>query len=91
MIAKHNKTSLVIGISGVILQYGSAVFLWDYSQIAFPGILLGTLLIAIGLAFYLKAKARSLAFLIIGIVPVIGLVVLALLSDHSNQCPARSA
>jgi hypothetical protein len=91
MIAKHNKTSLVIGVSGIILQYGSAAFLWGFPNFTFPGVLLGTLLITIGLAYYLKAKARSLGFLFLGIIPVFGLVALALLSDRSKQCPARSA
>ena len=91
MIARYNKVSLYVGIVGVILQYGGAVFVWDFPRVAFPVVLFGTLLIAIGLAFYLKAKARSLGFLAIGIIPVLGLVVLALLNDYSKQCSARSA
>jgi hypothetical protein len=52
---------------------------------------IGTILIAIGIAYYIRAKARSIGFLIVGIIPVIGLLVIALLQDQANSHPSRSA
>jgi len=48
-------------------------------------------MIVIGLGYYLKSKSRSLGYLIIGVIPVLGLVVLGLLDDHAQQRPSRSA
>ena len=91
MIAKYNKLSLQIGVPGIVLQYGGAGFYWDFPLPALISILVGTALIATGIGFYIKSKARSLAYLSIGIIPVLGLVVVALLQDRSKPRILRSA
>ena len=91
MIAKYNKRSLQVGIPGIVLQYGGAVFYWDFPLLSLISVLLGTALIATGIGFYIRSKARSLAFLLVGIIPVLGLVVVALLQDRSSPHAIRSA
>jgi len=91
MIPTYNRTSLLVGSFGLVLQYGGGALLWDYPWIGLPSAIFGTIMIVIGLGYYLKSKSRSLGYLIIGVIPVLGLVVLGLLDDHAQQRPSRSA
>ena len=79
MIKSHNNTSLAFGIPGLILQVAGQVM-------GQPIVLLvGTVLLMVGLAFYAKAKGRSPAWCLMGFLSLIGLIVLACLKDLAPE------
>ncbi len=53
MIAKYNNVSLLLGVPGIGLQMAGA---WRDQP---PLLLVGTVLLFAGFAFYAKAKGRS--------------------------------
>lgn len=99
MIAKYNRTSLVIGIPGLVLQIGCLVALNMMAAKArsagtFPpvilalilelGIIAGDILLIVGLCFYARAKGHSAVWGLFGLLSCIGLLVLALLPDRTK-------
>jgi hypothetical protein len=88
MIAKYNRWSFMFGIPGIALQIAGR-FIVDSQQ---PGprllgglsMMCGTVLLVIGLSYYAKAKGRSSAWCLMGLLSIIGLLVLALLKDRSG-------
>ncbi len=79
MIKEYNNISLTWGIPGIALQIAGNV-------IGQPLILvLGTVLLMIGLAYYAKAKGRSPAWCLMGFLSIIGLIVLACLKDLEKE------
>ena len=88
MIAKHNRTSLLYGIPGALLQFPGP-FLTEY---CWPEIELlpklvagaGSILLLIGLSFYARAKNRSPGWCLLAFLSWFGILVLALLEDRSS-------
>jgi len=79
MIKKYNNISLAWGIPGIVLQIAGNV-------IGQPIVLIvGTVLLMIGLAYYAKAKGRSAAWCLMGFLSIIGLIVLACLKDLEKE------
>lgn len=87
MIQEYNKKSFVFGIPGVILQIAGNFMRNPEGLITITGsliLLCGTILLMAGLAFYAKAKGRHPAWCLFAFLSIIGLIVLALLKDHSQ-------
>ena len=79
MIKKYNNISLAAGIPGIIIQVlGSIV---GNSEI----IIIGTLLLLLGFAYYAKAKGRNPAWASMAFFSVIGIIVLACLKDKTKE------
>lgn len=88
MDAKKNSQSLMLGVPGLLLQFGSVfaspVFGED-SMIPFLILLTGTGLLIAGLAYYAMAKGHSALWCLMGFLSIIGLVVLAVLPDRAVE------
>lgn len=79
MIKKYNTISLAWGIPGLVLQIAGNV-------IGQPlVVLVGTVFLMVGLAYYAKAKGRSPAWCLMGFLSLIGLIVLACLKDLEKE------
>lgn len=88
MIAAYNKTSLVFGVPGIVLQIVGNVLTRTSTDplIATGGLVVlvvGTALLLVGLAYYAKAKGQHPAWCLMAFLSVIGLIVLALLKDKA--------
>jgi hypothetical protein len=85
MIVRYNRISFVWGVPGIILQVvGQVMSQSAASHDTGIGILgLGTLLLLVGLAYYARAKGRSPLWCLMAFLSVIGLLVLATLSDKA--------
>ena len=94
MDAVENRKSLALGIPGIILQILGNIMYRQGGATGGPGrpapdanpiwllvALVGTGLLIAGLAFYAKAKGRSPAWGLMGLLSIIGLIVLACLKD----------
>jgi hypothetical protein len=88
MIAQHNRTSLLFGIPGALLQFpGPFVtsFLWPQEIWVQRGVIaLGTILLIIGLSYYARAKGQSPWYGALAVLSWLGYLVLALLPDKSG-------
>ena len=84
MIATHNKKSLQLGIPGLILQYGGLFLTVDFFRVGVLAMFVGTILLFFGLGFYLKAKKRNMAWVVLIFIPILGILFLALLGDKSK-------
>lgn len=90
MIARYNHKSLAFGIPGLVLQIAGnmAAQRPEASNAVSNGttaMLLGTVLLMVGLAFYAKAKGRNPAWCLMAFFSFIGLLVLAMLKDMSPK------
>jgi hypothetical protein len=94
----ENRKSLALGVPGIVLQilgnvmYRSGGTVAPMGQTPVKGnplwllvALAGTVLLIAGLSFYAKAKGRSPAWGLMGLLSIIGLIVLACLKDLSPQ------
>ena len=79
MIKKYNNLSLAWGVPGIILQVVGLFMNQPVIQ------LLGAVLLVVGLAYYAKAKGRHPAWCLMGFLSLIGLIVLACLSDLEGK------
>jgi hypothetical protein len=78
-----NRTSLTIGIPGLILQpIGNFVVGGDLGLIV---TLAGTALLIAGLCFYARGKGYHMAFGALGLLSCVGLFVLAVLPDKRKD------
>ena len=75
MIMKYNNISLAAGVPGIVLQVVGQVMQQPLVLI------LGTVLLIVGFAYYAKAKGRNPAWCLMGFLSIIGLIVLACLKD----------
>ena len=79
MNKKYNNISLGLGAPGIVLQ------IWG-NIIGQPIMLiLGTILLMIGLAYYAMAKGRNPAWCLMGFLSIIGLIVLGCLKDLDKK------
>lgn len=88
MIAQYNRISLFWGVPGLALQVAGVVVgnNSDTFVVVAAGAataLLGTLLLTVGLCYYSKAKGRHPAWGVVGLMSFAGLLVLAILKDHT--------
>jgi len=92
MIARYNRWSFVFGVPGITLQIVGQLMMMQVSQPGGPtdstwfwfgAIVLGTVLLLIGLAYYAKAKGQSWAWCVAAFLSVLGLLLLLLLEDKS--------
>lgn len=85
MIKRYNNLSLAIAIPGLIIQIAGR-FLIDGGQEALGLVMTlgGTVMLLFGFAYYAKAKGRSPLWCLAGFLSLIGLIILALLKDHSG-------
>ncbi|GLH67170.1 hypothetical protein [Geothrix edaphica] len=91
MIATLNKKSLQLGVPGLVLQYGGLFLAVDFFPVGVLAILIGTILLLFGLGYYLKAKNRNLAWVVLIFIPILGILFLALLVDKSKPLsPGRA-
>ena len=92
MIKTYNYTSFAFGIPGLILQGASMLTQWPVGQEATATLLLwiGTGLLLIGLAFYAMAKGRHPAWCVMAFLSIVGLIVLGLLKDKSQQTTGQA-
>ena len=75
----YNNISLGLGAPGIVLQ------IWG-NIIGRPIMLiLGTILLMIGLAYYAMAKGRNPAWCLMGFLSIIGLIVLGCLKDLEKE------
>ena len=75
----YNNISLGLGAPGIVLQ------IWG-NIIGQPIMLiLGTILLMIGLAYYAMAKGRNPAWCLMGFLSIIGLIVLGCLKDLAKE------
>jgi hypothetical protein len=93
----ENRKSLALGVPGIVLQLLGNVMYRTGGVVAPQGqaetghplwllvALVGTVLLIAGLSFYAKAKGRSPAWGLMGLLSIIGLIVLACLKDRSPQ------
>jgi uncharacterized membrane protein HdeD (DUF308 family) len=92
LIASYNKKSLQFGVPGLVLLYGGLAFLFVAFPVAVLSVLSGLVLLLIGVAFYVRAKARHWAWVSLAFIPILGLFGLALLIDKSKpRCSRPSA
>jgi hypothetical protein len=97
MIKRHNNLSLLLGVPGFLIQIVGNVLcvscmdnqapMGDPSTLALGqvAVILGTLLLLVGLAYYAKAKGRSPWWCLLAFLSLIGLIVLACLEDRSHS------
>lgn len=79
MIKRHNRISFLWGVAGIVLQPVGAVIHQPLIT------LVGLVLLAVGLAYYAKAKGRHPAWGLCGLLSIIGLLILACLSDRAKE------
>jgi len=89
LIAVHNKKSLIFGIPGLILLYGGLFLAVDAFLIGVIAMFLGAILLFVGVTFYVKAKARNPAWVLLIFIPILGLLALVLLIDKSKSIISR--
>jgi hypothetical protein len=82
MKKKYNNISLALGLPGLLLQSIGTI---GNSESAAPLALIGSIMFIIGLAYYAMAKGRSPLWAVMGFLSIIGLIILALLPDHTLQ------
>ena len=87
MIARYNNISLAWGIPGIILQMVGQIMrtLPDPQVRGSLVLLVGTVLLLVGLAYYAKAKGRNPAWCLMAFLSLLGLIVLACLKDFAPQ------
>lgn len=86
MIAQYNRTSLWWGIPGLLLRW-VGVSVLGTAGVAM--ILLGTIMLTVGLAYYAKAKGRHVAWCFMGFAGLIGLIVLLLIEERAREVDFR--
>ena len=82
-----NQKSFIFGIPGVIMQVVGNFMRNPEGAVTGLGLLIslcGTAFLMVGLVFYAKAKGRHPAWCLFAFLSLIGLLVLALLKDHSQ-------
>ena len=84
MITTYNQKSLIFGVPGLVLQYGGLFLAVDFFLAGLLSLFIGTVLLFVGLGFYLKAKNRNMAWVILIFIPILGILFLALLVDKSK-------
>jgi hypothetical protein len=99
MNAELNRKSIQWGLGGFAIQlltlglpgwfgrpgmsiHPGAISMHDW--IPFGGGSVGSVLLLVGLAYFCKAKGRHLAWCVLGFLPMIGLIMLAVLRDRSK-------
>jgi len=84
MDSRINRTSLAWGISGLIIQFCSPLF----DTFHWPLFIVGEVLFLIGLAYYAKAKGRSPAWGLFGLLWILGIPFLYYLQDKLKSTDA---
>ena len=84
MVRKYNSISLTLGVPGIVLQI-VGIANGHSSPFGDPLLLLGTILLLVGFAYYAKAKSRSPLWCLVAFLGIIGLIVLASLKDHDDR------
>jgi peptidoglycan/LPS O-acetylase OafA/YrhL len=88
MIGRYNRTSLLFGVPGLLLQFGGPVAAFavfpEVPRLQELTVLAGTLLLLIGLAYYAMAKGRSPWWCLLAFFSCIGFLGLAVLADKSS-------
>ena len=79
MIDNYHNLSLVWGVQGIVLQIVGSLMGQPLATT------FGTVLLMISLAYHAKAKGRSAAWCIMGLLSIFGLVVMIFLKDHAKQ------
>ncbi len=85
MIKKYNDVSLATGIPGLVIQ----VIGYIANQPII--IIIGTILLLFGFAYYAKAKGRHPAWCLMAFLSLIGLIVLGLLKDYAKETTGEIA
>jgi len=88
MDAKKNRTSLMLGVVGLLLQLASIFTVPVFEQgSSVPSIILfsGIALLIVGLAYYAMAKGQSPLWDLLGLLSIIGLIFLVCLPDRVNN------
>lgn len=87
MIQEYNRKSFIFGVPGLILQIAGRLMMNPTESGGLGALvaLLGTVLLLVGFAFYAKAKGRHPAWCLMAFLSIIGLIVLALLKDKSQE------
>ena len=88
MITKYNNISLIAGVPGFLLQSAGTI-LTDYMKnentIGYLFVLIGSSLLMVGFAFYAKAKGRHPAWCLMTFLSLLGLIILATLTDKTKN------
>ena len=90
MVTKYHRISFLIGTSGIVLQAVGVVIIVASQNVFYELtscliVLYGVAILMRGLAYYAKAKGQSTTWCLMALLPLIGLFVIALLRDRTNQ------
>jgi hypothetical protein len=87
MIGRHRKTALAFFIPSVVLQFvGQVVRTVPGEKLVGSLILLvGTVLLVIGMAYYAKAKGRHPAWGLMGLLSLFGALLVESLREHEPE------
>jgi len=93
MDSRINRISLAWGISGIIIQWSYPMLKTVISSplldsLPLPLLIVGTVLLFVGLAYYAKAKGRSPAWGFLGLLSILGILILYLLPDKLKSTDA---
>ena len=88
MDASQNRTSLMFGVPGIVMQIAGYMMQKDAigggHALGLVIGLTGTVLLMVGLSFYARAKGHHPAWCLMGLLSIIGLIVLGLLPDRKK-------
>ncbi len=80
----YSKSLPLISIA-IVVQLAGWLLHWMYPAASANVIVTGTALLIVGLAFRAKDKGRSFAWGLFGLLSVVGVVVVAKLTNHANR------
>ena len=79
MIERYNRISLAIGLPGAVIQFVGLEMRTPIGSIIMA---IGTILLMVGLAYYLKAKGHAPIFCILAFLSWFGIIILLFFPDR---------
>ena len=82
MIKRYNRISLAVGLPGAIIQF---IGLEMRTPVGHVTMAIGTILLMVGLAYYLKAKGHTPVWCLLAFLSWIGIIILFFFQDRLKQ------